>query len=66
MNSLAASHTGPRLRAQPLLPPSRLAHVEDLNWPIPGSPTQKKPPRAPAVRAPGPEGPWDGAPATRQ
>jgi hypothetical protein len=66
MTALAASRTGPR---QPAPLPARvpsLAFVEDLNWPVPGAPAQRKPARPPELRAPGPEGPWGDVPRTRQ
>ncbi|MGN6526283.1 MAG: hypothetical protein ACTHL8_07835 [Burkholderiaceae bacterium] len=66
MNSIAASHTGRRSSAPPSVRAPRLAFVEDLNWPVPGVPTHRKPARTPEVRAPGREGPWDDVPLTRQ
>jgi hypothetical protein len=40
--------------------PARRAFVEDLNWPAPAAPPDKKPRRPVEVWVPGPLGSWEG------
>jgi hypothetical protein len=66
MNLLTASPTGFRVGSAPRADPRRFAFVEDFNWPLPGLPAQRKPARLPGMRMPGPNGPWEVAPAMPQ
>jgi hypothetical protein len=64
MNPLAANRTGrrdprpPVARAEGALPLQR-GFVEDLNWPVPPTPPDKKAPRPGTMWVPGRNG-WEG------
>jgi hypothetical protein len=70
MNPLAANRTGrrdarpPVVRAEAALPMQR-AFVEDLDWPAPWSPPDKKAPRPTTMWVPGPND-WEGTAPTMQ
>jgi hypothetical protein len=67
MKPFAANPTGPKhMSPRPPAPPAGLAFVEDLGWPMPVPPADRKPVRRPEMWVPGRHGDWLGTIPTMQ